>query len=178
MSTLSARAIIHVPPLAAILLNRVNSRDGICDELLRMRNEFAALREEENRLLTHLANDELSLKERVASMDDYEEVRAVLLEKLAGKRKRARVLYRMWDIVKNFDPVRISTAALDALIANEKGFRLRHRVQPYLRLSQQTAAIRGYGTMLRRVFGSEPSVNSWREFARLQKAVAPGTEDA
>jgi hypothetical protein len=110
-----------IPPFASIVLSRCKRREDIVPELLRARDEFSAFRE----TCTHHARRVRDAclggthEDVIRMSNDLDRAMEVLSRKVKQSEKDRRWVYRVWDVVKELEPLGMAKSLIDKLIAND-----------------------------------------------------------
>lgn len=142
---------IYIPPLMSILLGRCRSREEIPDKIIELREEFKGFREMATKYENAICGAP-TLGEKIDILDEFEEARTILIEKMNLKKHHTKIVYRAWDIVKSGKPIQVIISAIDQLIDSLKERMILSRVDSFLDLWNEVRQIRGYDSLIQNVF--------------------------
>jgi len=156
---------VPIPPLASILLSRCRGREDVPDQITKLRAEFQELRDAGRSHQEHLEAAS-SLDEQFGVMEEFNEFWEAFARKT--KHRTTRLIYRMWDVVKEGSPWKIVTKSVDRLVAWDQDRAILNRYKGLMDIWRLTRSIPPVQRQLRdveRVFGSAISDNDWIRYA-------------
>ncbi|MBA7503511.1 hypothetical protein ES706_02122 [subsurface metagenome] len=163
--------VIPIPPLTSILLSRCRARDQLPNELLKLRSEFAELREAGRKHEERLAKAS-TLGEQFDAIEEFNEFWEVLSKKL--DRRSKRLVYRFWDIVKEADPLKWFTTTVDRIIERDQEKFILNRYKSLLdawNLAKEAPAIQHQLGDIARLFGAPIKQSEWNNYVRFAKEI-------
>jgi hypothetical protein len=162
---------IPLPPLTSILLSRCKTRDDIPLQLEQLRSEFAGLREagrlHEQRLIN--AN---TIREQFEVIEEFNEFWDTYSKKM--HKKTTRIIYRLWDIVKEANPLSWVTKTLDELKVRDQEKVILNRykgIHDIWRMSRDVPAVQHQLKDVERVFGVPIQGNLWQQYVAFAETV-------
>lgn len=156
---------VPIPPLASILLSRCRGREDIPDQIRMLRAEFQGLRDA-GRSHQEQLEAASSLDEQFRVMEEFNEFWEAFARKT--KHKTTRLIYRIWDVIKEGDPWKIVTKSVDRLAAWDQDRAILNRYKGLMdiwRLTRNIPPVQRQLLDVERVFGSAIAENDWRRYA-------------
>lgn len=162
---------LPLPPLTTILLSRCRSKEEIPFRLKELRDEFSSLREV-CRLHEIRLNNTLTLREQFEVIKEYEEFWESFSKRY--KNRSTRLIFRIWDIVKEANPLKYFTKSVDNLIEWDQERVILNRFKGLLdmwNLTLQAPSIQNQLSDVERLFGSAVNTNDWNSYAQHAKNI-------
>lgn len=158
---------IYIPPLLSILLQRCKKREHLPEQLLKLRNEFSDLRRE-----MAIYEDELQkhskLKDKLDIIEDMEESRKKLVEKISGSKKTS-IIRRIWSVVKDKSLWTMFTKLADIVLQWDENRLLISRVSRFVDIYNLSLEIEEYDKLLVKIFGHN-SIN-YETFEKMKPII-------
>jgi hypothetical protein len=162
---------IPIPPLASILLSRCKARTDIPTQMKQIRSEFQDLRDA-GRAHERRLESASSLGEQLDAMAEFDEFWDVFSKKT--KHQTTRLIYRMWDIVKEANPLKWFTKTVDLMVAWDQDQFILNRYKGLMDVWRLTRNIPSVQSQLRdveRVFGTTIAANEWKRYVAFADEV-------
>lgn len=162
---------IPIPPLASILLSRCKAHTDIPAQLKKLRSEFQDLRDA-GRLHEQRLENASSIGEQLDIMAEFDELWDVFSKKT--KHKTTRLIYRVWDIVKEANPLKWLTKTVDHFAVWEQNQFILNRYKGLMDIWHLTRKIPPVQSQLRdveRVFGATIATEDWKRYVAFADEV-------